>query len=171
MLLWVGGEDEKQMKWEIPLPGLRVPCLVLNKGLLHWKVRFLVSGLRNTGNTVSTLNLTGNMETNLECSTVPVFPRSGVLDRTSSKRFPLIFWERIVNWHWTQSTEMYGRILLPKNTLNIAFFFFLRFYLFIYDRERERQRHRQREKQAPCREPEAGLNPGLRVMSWAEGRR
>ena len=27
------------------------------------------------------------------------------------------------------------------------------------ERERERQRHRQREKQAPCREPEARLDP------------
>ena len=27
------------------------------------------------------------------------------------------------------------------------------------DTERERQRHRQREKQAPCREPDVGLNP------------
>ena len=26
--------------------------------------------------------------------------------------------------------------------------------------ERERQSHRQREKQAPCREPDVGLNPG-----------
>ena len=40
--------------------------------------------------------------------------------------------------------------------------------LFIYEkhthrereRERERQRHRQREKQAPCMEPDMGLNPG-----------
>ena len=33
---------------------------------------------------------------------------------------------------------------------------------FIYSREtqRERQIHRQREKQAPCREPDMGLNPG-----------
>ena len=30
------------------------------------------------------------------------------------------------------------------------------------DRERERQRHRQREKQAPCREPDVGLDPGYR---------
>ena len=45
--------------------------------------------------------------------------------------------------------------------------FFLRFYLLIHkrqrqrqrERERERQRHRQREKQAPCREPNAGLDP------------
>ena len=28
------------------------------------------------------------------------------------------------------------------------------------DTERERQRHRQREKQAPCREPHVGLDPG-----------
>ena len=27
------------------------------------------------------------------------------------------------------------------------------------DREREAQRHRQREKQAPCREPDVGLDP------------
>ena len=26
-------------------------------------------------------------------------------------------------------------------------------------KERERQRHRQREKQAPCREPDVGLDP------------
>ena len=33
--------------------------------------------------------------------------------------------------------------------------------LFIYSLEthRERQRHRQREKQAPCREPDVGLDP------------
>ena len=33
------------------------------------------------------------------------------------------------------------------------------------ERERERQRHRQRERQAPCREPDTGLDPeapGLR---------
>ena len=28
------------------------------------------------------------------------------------------------------------------------------------EREREEQRYRQREKQAPCREPEVGLDPG-----------
>ena len=38
--------------------------------------------------------------------------------------------------------------------------------------ERERQRHRQREKQAPCREPDVGLDPRSRVSRitpWAEG--
>ena len=28
------------------------------------------------------------------------------------------------------------------------------------DTERDRQRHREREKQDPCREPNAGLDPG-----------
>ena len=51
-------------------------------------------------------------------------------------------------------------------------YFFLRFYLFIHERhthtererererEREGQRHRRSEKQAPCREPDVGLDPG-----------
>ena len=30
----------------------------------------------------------------------------------------------------------------------------------VRERERERQRHRQREKQAPCGEPDVGLDPG-----------
>ena len=39
---------------------------------------------------------------------------------------------------------------------------FKRFYLFIHEiRERERQRHKQREKQAPCREPDVGLDPRI----------
>ena len=48
---------------------------------------------------------------------------------------------------------------VPNNIF--CFFFFLRLYLFIPERhrERERQRHRQREKQAPRREPDAGLDP------------
>ena len=37
--------------------------------------------------------------------------------------------------------------------------FFLKI-LFIHERHRERQRHWQREKQAPRREPDAGLDPG-----------
>ena len=41
----------------------------------------------------------------------------------------------------------------------IVFYFFLRF---IYDRER--QRHRREEKQAQCREPDVGLDPG--TQSW-----
>ena len=42
----------------------------------------------------------------------------------------------------------------------ITGFFFLKI-IFVYplERERERQRHRQWEKQAPCREPDVGLDP------------
>ena len=61
-----------------------------------------------------------------------------------------------------------GRHLRPTaahQTLPLLLLLFLkRFYLFFHerqtDRERERQRHRQREKQAPCREPDVGLDPG-----------
>ena len=35
-------------------------------------------------------------------------------------------------------------------------FFFQRFYIFIHERQRERQRQ---EKQAPCKEPDMGLDP------------
>ena len=38
--------------------------------------------------------------------------------------------------------------------------FFLRFYLFIHERHREREAETQREKQAPCRDPNMGLDPG-----------
>ena len=50
--------------------------------------------------------------------------------------------------------------------LKIYFQNFFKIYLFIYlftidvERERERHRHRRREKQAPCREPNVGLDPG-----------
>ena len=38
-------------------------------------------------------------------------------------------------------------------------------------RDRERERHRQREKQAPCREPDVGLDPqDPRITPWAKGR-
>ena len=64
--------------------------------------------------------------------------------------------------------------------ITFLFIYFLRFYLFTHERytQRERQRHRQKEKQAPCREPNSGLNPmspgsrpGLKVAPncWATG--
>ena len=33
------------------------------------------------------------------------------------------------------------------------------FLIYLFMRDTERQRHRQREKQAPCREPDGGLDP------------
>ena len=38
------------------------------------------------------------------------------------------------------------------------------------ERERESQRHRQREKQAPCREPNVGLDPRTPGSHRAKGR-
>ena len=43
---------------------------------------------------------------------------------------------------------------------NFIFIFKYFIYLFMRDTHTERQRHRQREKQAPCREPDAALDPG-----------
>ena len=43
---------------------------------------------------------------------------------------------------------------------SFIFFYFLFFKDFVYLWERERERERQREKQAPCREPDVGLDPG-----------
>ena len=45
--------------------------------------------------------------------------------------------------------------------MKLIFFLFIYIFLFmiVTERERERQRHRQREKQAPCREPDVGLDP------------
>ena len=37
--------------------------------------------------------------------------------------------------------------------------FFFKISLFIHERQRDTQRHRQREKQAPCEEPNVGLDP------------
>ena len=53
-------------------------------------------------------------------------------------------------------------------------FVFKIFILFIHEgnreRKRERQRHRQREKQAPCREPDVGLEPWVsRITPGAQG--
>ena len=42
---------------------------------------------------------------------------------------------------------------LLRGVNSLTDFFFLRFYLFIHER------HRQREKQAPCSEPDVGLDP------------
>ena len=50
-----------------------------------------------------------------------------------------------------------------REFVKTTYIFFKDFiYLFMRDTEgeRERRRHRQREKQAPCREPDVGLDPG-----------
>ena len=46
-----------------------------------------------------------------------------------------------------------------STSIDIVRLFFLRFYLFIHERYGG-GRHRQREKQASCREPDMGLDPG-----------
>ena len=54
-------------------------------------------------------------------------------------------------------------VFLGRMSIHIFYIFsFKKKILFIYSWEthRERQRHWQREKQAPCREPHVGLDPG-----------
>ena len=65
-------------------------------------------------------------------------------------------------WHKTHKGGICGLPRMPtKDPVVFEGYFLKRFYLFIHDRHGgEGQRHRQREKQAPCREPDAGLNPG-----------
>ena len=46
------------------------------------------------------------------------------------------------------------------NTHSFFFFFKDLIYLLMRNTQTERHRHRQTEKQAPCREPDAGLDPG-----------
>lgn len=46
------------------------------------------------------------------------------------------------------------------------------FFFLNNETQKERQRHRQREKQAPCGEPNVGLDPGTPgIMPWVKGRR
>ena len=42
--------------------------------------------------------------------------------------------------------------------LSVSLFF--KDFIYLFMRDRERQRYRQREKQASCREPDVGLDPG-----------
>ena len=50
---------------------------------------------------------------------------------------------------------------LSLSWINKIFIFFKILFIYSWEtqRERQRQRHRHREKQAPCREPDAGLDP------------
>ena len=78
------------------------------------------------------------------------------------------------NEHWVlyATDESLNSTPETNSTLYVNYWIFYKYLflkiLFIYlwetwrerERERERQRHRQREKQAPCRDPDVGLNPG-----------
>ena len=69
-------------------------------------------------------------------------------------------WESDQNWNI--DSTIFTRCVSFCQLLNLSelkCYFFLRFYLFIHERHTKRQRHRQREKQAPCREPDTGLDP------------
>ena len=54
-----------------------------------------------------------------------------------------------------------GMSSLEECSVLCSFFFKDFIYLFMRDTQRARQRHRQREKQAPYREFDTGLDPGV----------
>ena len=70
---------------------------------------------------------------------------------------PLPDLEQLLNLSESRFPHLKSRVIFFKDFI----------YLFmrhthtntVRERERERQRHRQREKQAPCREPDVGLDP------------
>ena len=73
---------------------------------------------------------------------------------------------------WESIRELQDQALGQRQALNhwatqgspcvTIFILFFKNILFVYswETERERQRYRQREKQAPCREPDVGIDPG-----------
>ena len=63
---------------------------------------------------------------------------------------------------WCAASYENGFSFFLKSNVGSFVCLVLRFHLFIHEthRERERQRYRQGEKQAPCREPDVGLNLG-----------
>ena len=67
---------------------------------------------------------------------------------------------KIFKLYRNMECKMKAIFLLLSPQLYLFFFIFKRFYLFMKNTHREVQRHRQRKKQAPCREPNVGLNPG-----------
>ena len=53
-----------------------------------------------------------------------------------------------------------ARIPGVSYSFNFYLFFKKIFKIYSWETHTEKQRHRQRAKQAPCREPDVGLNPG-----------
>ena len=85
------------------------------------------------------------------------------------------FYELRSRWiqidHINVLEKLFIHLFLPSLSLSAVAIngisFFLKIYFFIHERQRER--HRQRDKQAPCREPNVGLDP--RAQDHALGER
>ena len=87
-------------------------------------------------------------------------------DWPSLKQMHSLFWLSMVkNWKSSNtaigvSTPVPDGLSLRCNLL-FSFFFFKILFIYSWEPQREGQRHRQWEKQAPCREPSEGLDPGI----------
>ena len=63
---------------------------------------------------------------------------------------------------WKCKEKVYKQITVVSfEFLSLFFFFYIKILFYSWKTQRERQRHREREKQAPCREPNVGLNPRI----------
>ena len=75
----------------------------------------------------------------------------------------------LFNSNMLNNTYMFiSHVIVDITDVCYYFFYFFKFLFIMINkshRERERQRHRQREKQAPCREPDVGLDPKT-LGSW-----
>ena len=77
----------------------------------------------------------------------------------------LLFSPVLFHWALAASANLgfLGSLWTPQSVWARLFkfsFVVLKDFIYLFTKDRERQRHSQREKQAPCREPDAGLDPG-----------
>lgn len=112
---------------------LKSTCLISTKGLLHWKVKFLVTGLSDwSGSSVTfpqriIIPQVQNWipQGTWECTrSAQQHLYSLDLERCIAQpmRCPFLnFVERIVDWCWTQSPEVYVRTLFPETLWRLPF--------------------------------------------------
>ena len=67
---------------------------------------------------------------------------------------------KLVNFYCFTKDIIKGTWSFLFSFLFFFFFFFKILCIYSWETQGERKRHRQREKQAPCREPDVGLDPG-----------
>ena len=73
------------------------------------------------------------------------------------------------NLHYPSSIlTLPERLLMCHSRPFVLLLLFLQVFIYLFMRDRESER--QREKQAPCKEPDVGLDLGSWVLPWAEGR-
>ena len=72
---------------------------------------------------------------------------------------PYCCFSHVQEQHYTPTSLSNVKNRKDKSSLIFLFFFLKILFIYSWERQREGQRHRQREKQAPCGEPDVGLDP------------